>query len=120
MINYDDSFLVCQSCGEEIRKLTPSETKEILNNPYSFIAFCRDCERYEPQVTRRTPNPYTFITLSELLENALHYIGSTRDQRENESGTVVLLLVCSCSHRQIFFQENGGRTSLVGKSIDKE
>lgn len=47
MNNYNDSFLVCQSCGEEIRKLTPSETREIVNNPYSFIVFCRDCERYE-------------------------------------------------------------------------
>ena len=38
--------LDCQDCGTVVRRLTRAEAHEVAANPYNFIVYCWDCERF--------------------------------------------------------------------------
>ncbi len=37
--------LLCQDCGNLIRKLDPDEVQDIIANPYNWVVYCITCHR---------------------------------------------------------------------------
>lgn len=42
----EPSTLDCQDCGTVIKHLEPVEAAMVAANPYNFIVYCWDCERF--------------------------------------------------------------------------
>lgn len=47
-MSFHEPTLDCQDCGTVLRKLTAAEARQVADNPYNFIVFCRSCAAAQP------------------------------------------------------------------------
>ena len=50
-----DPVLVCQDCGDVIRRLSDAEAQQVARNPYNFIVYCTPCKLAIQKKLERNP-----------------------------------------------------------------